>query len=105
MPSPNGGSDQVHSVEVGGISLAYRRAGSDPPLVLLHGAYQDSRYWARQLADLADQFTVIAPDAPGFGSSDDPPDTWRAADYGEALAPFLDTLGLQRPLVLGLSFG
>jgi len=95
----------VHRVDVGGLSVGYRRGGTGPPLVLLHGAYEDSRFWVRQLADLSDEFTVVAPDVPGFGSSDDPPETWTAAEYGDCLAGFLDVLGLRRPIVLGLSFG
>jgi pimeloyl-ACP methyl ester carboxylesterase len=59
------GVGRLQHVDVGGLSLAYRRAGSGPPLVLLHGAYQDSRYWGPQLADLSGEFTVIAPDTPG----------------------------------------
>jgi pimeloyl-ACP methyl ester carboxylesterase len=74
-------------------------------LVLLHGAFEDGRTWTRQLRDLSDEFTVIALDAPGFGASDDPPPTWTTADYGDHLADVLDALSLDRPTVVGLSFG
>ena len=100
-----GGLEGLARVDVGGESLAYRRAGSGPPLVLLHGAYEDSRVWRDQLSDLSDEFTVVAPDVPGFGASDDPPATWTAADYGRCLARFIDALALRRPVVLGLSMG
>ena len=89
----------------GGLSIGYRKLGSGPPLVLLHGAFEDSRFWARQLEDLSDELTVIALDAPGFGASDDPPPTWTTADYGSHLGDILEALGLIRATILGLSFG
>jgi pimeloyl-ACP methyl ester carboxylesterase len=98
----------AQAVDVGGLELAYRRAGSGPVLVLLHGAYEDSRIWEHQFEDLSDEFTVIAWDAPGCGGSDDLPEGY-AGSYGAVLAGFLGALGLtegsRRPHVLGLSFG
>jgi len=96
---------EIHQIEVGGLAIAYRQAGSGPTLVLLHGAFEDGRAWTRQMADLSNDFTLIALDAPGFGASDDPPPTWTTADYGNHLADVLDALGLDRPTVVGQSFG
>jgi len=98
-------ADEVHHVEVDRMTLAYRRSGRGPALVLLHGAYEDSRIWARQLDELSDEFLVIAWDAPGCGLSDDPPDAFTAADYGDCAAGFLAALGLDAAHVLGLSWG
>ncbi len=95
----------VEHVDVGGLTVAYRRAGQGPALVLLHGAYEDSRIWSRQLDGLSDAFTVIAWDAPGCGRSDDPPDTFTADNYGDCVAGFLDAMQLRAPHVLGLSWG
>ncbi len=55
--------------------------------------------------DLSDQFTVVAWDAPGAGSSSDPPDPFTITDWGHCLAEFLDVLGIARAHVLGLSWG
>ena len=63
----------VELIELGGRKIAYRRAGGGHPLVLLHGAWSDGREWRPQLADLPDEFDMIAWDAPGCGGSDDPP--------------------------------
>ncbi|MEW6553518.1 MAG: alpha/beta hydrolase [Actinomycetota bacterium] len=73
--------------------------------MLLHGALSDSREWRRQLDGLSDDFTVVAWDAPGCGRSSDPPDTFRLPDYADCLMGFIDELGMERPHVLGLSFG
>lgn len=95
----------MDTVEVGGLRIAYRRAGNGPPLVLLHGAPADGRVWRELQADLADEFTVVAWDAPGSGGSDDPPESFRLADYADCLAGLVAALGLDRPAVLGHSFG
>jgi pimeloyl-ACP methyl ester carboxylesterase len=95
----------VDRVDVHGLSVAYERVGHGPPLVLLHGILQDSRAWRRQLDALADDFTVVAWDAPGCGDSSDPPETFRLTEYADCLAGFIDLLELESPHVLGLSLG
>ena len=95
----------MDQVTVGGLRIAYERAGEGPPLLLLHGFVGDSREWRRQIDALSDAFTVVAWDAPGSGRSSDPPDSFRMPDYADALAGMVDVLGLARPHVAGLSFG
>lgn len=96
----------MDQIEVGGLRLAYARAGQGPPLVLLHGFVGDGRStWQYQIDDLSDEFTVVAWDGPGAGRSSDPPPSFRIRDYADCLAGFVDALGLGRPHVAGLSFG
>jgi pimeloyl-ACP methyl ester carboxylesterase len=92
-------------VEVGELSIAFERVGAGPPLVLLHGILADSGHWSRQLEALSADLTVVAWDAPGCGRSSDPPEDWRLPDYADCLAAFLDALGVERPHVMGLSWG
>ncbi|WP_299680239.1 alpha/beta fold hydrolase [uncultured Tenacibaculum sp.] len=60
---------------VNGISIAYREAGNpkNPTIVLLHGFPTSSHQYRKVLAQLADEYHLIAPDYPGFGNSDFPP--------------------------------
>lgn len=90
---------------VAGRVLAYRRTGIGPPLLLLHGGWSDSRDWRPQLAGLADAFDVVAWDAPGCGGSDDPAAGADLGAYADAAAGLVAALGLDRPHVLGASFG
>jgi pimeloyl-ACP methyl ester carboxylesterase len=92
-------------IEVDGHSIAYRQAGEGPALVLLHGFLCDSRCWRRQLEDLSDHLRVVAWDAPGSGSSSDPPDPFTITDWSHCLAHFLDLIGVERAWILGLSWG
>ncbi|HEU5348858.1 MAG TPA: alpha/beta fold hydrolase [Ktedonobacterales bacterium] len=95
----------MDQINIEGLRIAYQHAGKGPPLVLLHGAYCDSRVWRPQLDGLSDEFTVVAWDAPGFGRSSDPPETFRLSDWADCLAAFIAALELGRPHVLGLSLG
>ena len=95
----------MDEIKVGGLAVAFERQGTGPPLVLLHGFVGNGREWRRQVDDLADEFTVVAWDAPGSGRSSDPPEAFRLADYADCLAAFIEAVGLVSPHVAGLSFG
>lgn len=93
------------SIEVNGLRIAYDRVGTGPLLVLLHGVLGDRRLWRPQLEALSDRFTVIAWDCPGCGESDDPQESVRLPQFAGWLAGLIAALGLDRPHVLGLSWG
>jgi hypothetical protein len=59
---------------VDGVKLHYLTAGRGPAVILLHGYTQTSRMWRPLIPQLAENFTVIAPDLPGMGDSDIPAD-------------------------------
>ena len=96
---------RLQDVRVGEVRVASVTAGEGPPLVLLHGAWCDGRAWRRQLDGLGRDFAVTAWDAPGCGRSSDPPAEWRMPQYADCLAAWLAALGIDRPHVLGLSWG
>ena len=96
---------RMEHVDVGGIRIAHTQGGSGPALVMLHGAPADSRTWQWMLPDLSRDHTVVAWDAPGFGQSSDIDGTWRAVQFADALAAFIAALGIERPHLVGHSFG
>ena len=57
------------SVEVNGIRLHYRVAGSGPTVLLLHGFTGAGAWWNPLFEGLAKDYTTIVPDLPGHGSS------------------------------------
>src|SRR3954454_17386863 len=90
---------------INGLRITYDRVGTGPPLVLLHGALGDRRACRPQLEALSDRFTVIAWDCPGCGEADDPPAAFRLPEFADCLAGFVATLGIDRPHLVGLSWG
>ncbi|MBB3675087.1 alpha/beta fold hydrolase [Modestobacter versicolor] len=63
---------ELSSVDVGEVSLRVRVGGSGPPLLLLHGYPETHQMWGPVAADLARDFTVVAPDLRGYGGSSQP---------------------------------
>lgn len=63
-------------VDVDGIKVFYREAGPPgaPTLLLLHGFPSASHQFRRLIDALGGRYHLIAPDYPGFGYSDAPPD-------------------------------
>lgn len=57
-------------VRVGARTVHYRRAGSGPPVVLVHGSPANSAVVEPEMRRLAGAYTCFAFDTPGFGDSD-----------------------------------
>lgn len=55
---------------VGGCRIVWRRFGSGPDLVLLHGGHGSWLHWLRNIEALSSSRTLWLPDMPGFGDSD-----------------------------------
>ena len=67
----------------GAVEIAYRMAGSGPPLLLLHGFPQTNFMWHKIAPPLAADFTVIAADLRGYGDSGKPPTDADHAPYSK----------------------
>lgn len=81
--------------------------GSGVPLVFFHGIGMNRRVYLRLLSRLPQLgFTVIAIDAPGHGDSSAPPRGSRSFAARMATTDaILDTLGVERALLVGHSMG
>lgn len=83
------------------------RAGGGPPLLLLHGFTGSAQSWRPHLQPLAQDFSLIAPDFPGHGSSDAPANAARySIEHCTAdLVALVNQLELSRIHLLGYSMG
>jgi pimeloyl-ACP methyl ester carboxylesterase len=89
------------------MAIAYHRAGSGDPLVLIHGLGGSRRIWEPVIDRLAAQRDVVAVDLPGFGGSPSLPagvDPTPGA-LAAAVAGLCADLRLERPHVAGNSLG
>jgi pimeloyl-ACP methyl ester carboxylesterase len=78
-----------------------------PTLLLLHGGPGfDHSIFKPDLSGLADIAQIVYLDHRGNGRSDrDRPEHWNLAQWGDDIRAFCDALEIQRPIVLGESFG
>jgi pimeloyl-ACP methyl ester carboxylesterase len=80
------------------------RGGTGAPLLFLHAA-GGAGQWLEFHQLLARQFEVLAPDHPGFGGSDEFPEVEAMDDLVYHYLDVIGRLGLDRPHVVGASFG
>jgi pimeloyl-ACP methyl ester carboxylesterase len=93
------------NASVDGVTLHYMTAGQGEAVILLHGYAENSRMWRPLIPQLAQRFTVIAPDLPGIGQSSIPSsglDFKTAAKRIHALAL---SLGIKKARVVGHDIG
>ena len=71
-------------------AMVWRVWGAGPPLVLLHGASGSWTHWIRNVVPLAARYRVLAPDMPGYGDSDAPPEPHTADGMANLVAAGID---------------
>jgi pimeloyl-ACP methyl ester carboxylesterase len=92
------------TIAVAGATVRLWRGGRGAPLVFLHGAGGHPG-WRPFMEALSAEFTVIAPEHPGFGSSDDPPWLDGVGDLAYFHLDLLAALGFERVHLMGTSLG
>jgi len=90
--------------------MFYREAGnrSALPILLLHGFPTSSHMYRNLIPQLADQYRVLAPDFPGFGSTTAPARGAYAYTFGnlyKAVLSFVDALELERFAMMVFDYG
>lgn len=87
------------------MKMYFEKKGEGLPLVLLHGWGDRGAVFTALADELSQHFTVFSLDLPGFGRTEEPPDTWGIYDYAVAVEAFLNEHHITRPMLLGHSFG
>jgi pimeloyl-ACP methyl ester carboxylesterase len=91
-------------LEFPGGSIHLLRGGDGPPVLFLHAA-GGAGEWHEFHELLSRRFEVFAPDHPGFGGSDQLANVEGVDDLVYHYLDVIDRLGLDRPHVVGASFG
>jgi len=101
-----GGGIEECWMDFDGVRMRYLRAGSGPPLILLHGLLGYSFSWRYAMPALAPYTTVFAPDLLGAGFSDRPPGIDHSMrGTARRVLEFAEKLGLSTFDLLGTSRG
>jgi pimeloyl-ACP methyl ester carboxylesterase len=93
------------TAEVNGLNLHYLTAGHGPAVILLHGYAETSRMWRPLIPQLAEKFTVVAPDLPGIGDSDIPKDGLDMKTAAVRIHDLAKSLGITKARVVGHDIG
>ncbi len=104
-PSPGDLEPHVGEAILHGHRVSYRTAGKGPVILLIHGITGDSRQWNQIIPQLADRYTVLAPDLLGHGQSAKPRGDYSLGAYAVSLRDLLIVLGHRRATVVGHSLG
>jgi pimeloyl-ACP methyl ester carboxylesterase len=92
-------------MELHGHRVIYRIAGDGPPVVLIHGMVNSSKHWERVALELADRYTVVAPDLLGHGDSAAVRGDYSLGAHAYSIRDLLTTIGIDRATVVGHSLG
>ena len=95
---------EERSAQVVGLNLRYWEGGTGEPLVVVHHDIGSSG-WTEFYDTLAGRFRVLVPELPGYGKSDRPAWARHPRDIAMILQLWLDKLGVDGAVLVGLGFG
>lgn len=90
-----------------GLKINYKDFGNKDgkSIVYLHGWGQNIEMMEPIAKPLKDTHRLIIIDLPGFGKSDEPETAWTLDEYVEMLSSLLKELNINKPSLIGHSFG
>ena len=96
----------MHFTTIRETKVAYRKDGSGPGLILVHGTGGDGEAnWADVAADLREDFTIVRPDFSGSGATEDDGGPLTVDDLAAQVLATADDAGLARFSLCGFSLG
>jgi pimeloyl-ACP methyl ester carboxylesterase len=95
----------VATVRVNGAELYYEDEGTGDCVVFIHGVWVTSRFFRLQMPYFAQSHRAVALDLRGHGRSEHVHHGHTIPQYARDLQEFLQTLGLERPVLVGWSMG
>jgi pimeloyl-ACP methyl ester carboxylesterase len=97
---------QEKQIKIDGLNISYKQIGNgNVPIVLLHGWGVSSDKYLELIECLSQfsifnpeysGFSILIPDLPGFGKSDEPNENWDLDDYVEFVDKFIKIVGREK---------
>jgi pimeloyl-ACP methyl ester carboxylesterase len=104
VPRPHHHYTEPDWINVGGLQVAYRRKGTGPATLYLHGGGL-TRMWLPFYEALSGSLDLIVPEHPGYGETEMPDWLDGFDDLVIHYDTFLEALSLERPHLVGASLG
>ena len=93
------------SIDILDSTITYWQGGNGAPLLLIHGGIGNAElHWKHVWNQLADRYTVIAPNLPSFGETS-PLERAGFAQIADWAVSLMDVLNIESASVIGNSFG
>jgi pimeloyl-ACP methyl ester carboxylesterase len=81
--------------------IYYHKVGEGEPVIFMHSSGGSGWTWRHVIPIVAEHFTCLNIDLPGFDHSDIPPRQYSIEDYARAIVDVLDGAGLQKTHIIG----
>ena len=100
-------TETLKETEIDGVTLRYAEAGPDDgiPVILMHGWGCDHSTVAFIEGCLSPGMHIYNLDLPGHGMSTEPPEAWGIERFTGLVEKFIRLNGIDRPVLIGHSFG
>lgn len=93
------------NVVIDNMNINYLDEGEGTPVLLLHGWGSSCEVYRGIINTLKGRCRLVAPDFPGCGGSDTMAEPWTLEDYCSFVLKFMETVGLNDPIMMGHSHG
>jgi len=90
---------------INGVELYYESSGEGVPLVFAHGGGGNLLQWTYQAPHFSERARVITFDNRGHGRSESPETGYSIEIFSDDILGLLDTLSLERVVLIGLTMG
>lgn len=91
--------------DIDGISVNYAVKGEGEYVFILHGWGANLEVYNSVADVLAEKYTVVSFDFPGFGKTPEPPEIWDVSAYADFTEKFISSFGQSKVILMGHSFG
>lgn len=95
------------TIDIEGVTIHYRDSGEENlrPVIIMHG-WGCTMDTVKSIEEIfRGKMRTINVDLPGHGKSSEPPAVWGVEDYTQLIEKLIKMLGLERPSLIGHSFG
>lgn len=87
------------------LKTEYLESGNGELVLFLHGWGSRAGLFSGLIDLVSKKYRAVAPDMPGFGGSDEPPEPWDVDRYADFILKFLEPYAPKSVILVGHSFG